>query len=91
MAVTVVLAGPVDSVWSPGARGRRGETTRVADSSAAGPGRVFQNSTPPSKQNRVGKPPEPEADLSMLLVSYGTLVSARARVAHAPRTASAAA
>ena len=37
-----------------------GETPRVADSSAAGAGRFFhnRNSVPPSKQNRLGKPPE---------------------------------
>ena len=35
-----------------------GETPRVADSSAAGAGRFFHNSVPPSKQNRLGKPPE---------------------------------
>ena len=37
-----------------GAPGR--ETPRVADSSAAGAGRSFHNSVPPSKQNRLGKP-----------------------------------
>ncbi len=31
--------------------------TRVADSSAAGAGRVFHNSIPPSTQSRLGKPP----------------------------------
>ena len=35
----------------------RGETPRVADSSAAGADRFFHNSVPPSKQNRLGKPP----------------------------------
>ena len=35
-----------------------GETPRVADSSAAGAGRFFHNSVPPSKLNRLGKPPE---------------------------------
>ena len=35
-----------------------GETPRVADSSAAGAGRFFHNSVPPSKQNRLGNPPE---------------------------------
>ena len=30
-----------------------GETPRVADSSAAGAGRFFHNSVPPSKQNRL--------------------------------------
>ena len=34
-----------------------GETPRVADSSAAGAGRFFHNSVPPSKLNRLGKPP----------------------------------
>jgi len=34
-----------------------GETPRVADSSAAGAGRFFHNSVPPSKQNRLGKLP----------------------------------
>ena len=34
-----------------------GETPRVADSSAAGACRVFHNSIPPSKQNRLGNPP----------------------------------
>jgi hypothetical protein len=34
-----------------------GETPRVADSSAAGAGRFFHNSVPPSKQNRLGKTP----------------------------------
>jgi hypothetical protein len=34
-----------------------GETPRVADSSAAGAGRFFHNSVPPSKQNRLGNPP----------------------------------
>ena len=33
-----------------------GETPRVADSSAAGAGRFFHNSVPPSKQNRLGTP-----------------------------------
>ena len=32
-----------------------GETPRVADSSAAGAGRFFHNSVPPSKLNRLGK------------------------------------
>ena len=41
---------------APGPSG--GETPRVADSSAAGAGRFFHNSVPPSKQNRLGKPPE---------------------------------
>ena len=34
-----------------GARADGGETPRVADSSAAGAGRVFHNSVPPSKRN----------------------------------------
>ena len=34
-----------------------GETPRVADSPAAGAGRFFHNSVPPSKQTRLGKPP----------------------------------
>ena len=33
-----------------------GETPRVADSSAAGAGRFFHKSVPPSKLNRLGKP-----------------------------------
>ena len=33
------------------------ETPRVADSSAAGAGRFFHNSVPPSKQNSFGTPP----------------------------------
>ena len=47
-----------------------GETPRVADSSAASAGRVFHNSTPPSKQNRLGKPPNKTARAVCLLVSY---------------------
>ena len=48
-------------------------------SSAAGAGRFFHNSIPPSKQNRLGKPPEQsfarsqlarDIDGYMLLVSY---------------------
>ena len=35
----------------------RGETPRVADSSAAGAGRIFHNSVPPPKLNRLGNPP----------------------------------
>ena len=35
-----------------------GGAPRVADSSAAGACRFFPNSVPPSKQNRLGKPPE---------------------------------
>ena len=48
--VASLLAGPVDSVWSPGV-GRRpalaeqGETTRVSDSSAAVPGRLSYQHT----------------------------------------------
>ena len=34
-----------------------GKTPRVADSPAAGAGRFFHDSVPPSKQNRLGKPP----------------------------------
>ena len=42
-----------------GGRADGGETPRVADSSAAGAGRVFHNSVPPSKRNCfVGKSPE---------------------------------
>ena len=37
-----------------GARADGGETPRVADSSAAGAGRVFHNSAPPSKLDRLG-------------------------------------
>jgi hypothetical protein len=37
--------------------GRQSETPRVADSSAASACRVFHNSIPPSKQNRLGNPP----------------------------------
>ena len=51
-----------------------GETPRVADSSAASAGRVFHNSTPPSKQNRLGKPPEQNGP-SCLLASV--LLTAR--------------
>ena len=40
-----------------------GETPRVADSSAAGAGRFFHNSVPPSKQNRLGKPPRTMCDV----------------------------
>ena len=47
--VDVTVLGLVD--------GAPGETPRVADSSAAGAGRFFHNSVPPSKQNRLGKPP----------------------------------
>ena len=39
-----------------------GETPRVADSSAAGAGRFFHN-VPPSKQNRLGKPPRTMCDV----------------------------
>ena len=49
-AVDVTVLGLVGG--APG-----GETPRVADSSAAGAGRFFHNSVPPSKQNRLGKPP----------------------------------
>ena len=38
-----------------------GETSRVADSSAAGACHFFHNSVPPSKQNRLGNPPEQSA------------------------------
>ena len=38
---------------SPG----QSETPRVADSSAASACRVFHNSIPPSKQNRLANPP----------------------------------
>ena len=38
-------------------RGPGGETPRVADSSAAGAGRVFLNSILPSKLNRLGETP----------------------------------
>ena len=40
-----------------------GETPRVADSSAAGAGRIFHNSVPPSKLNRLGKPPRTMCDV----------------------------
>ena len=39
-----------------GGPGPMGETPRVADSSAAGAGRFFHNSVPPSKQNRLQTP-----------------------------------
>jgi hypothetical protein len=50
VAVDVTVLGLVGG--APG-----GETPRVADSSAAGAGRFFHNSVPPSKLNRLGKPP----------------------------------
>ena len=59
--VDVTVLGLVAPFRCYGARtsGRSpwGETPRVADSSAAGAGRFFHNSVPPSKQNRLGKPP----------------------------------
>ena len=53
MGVDVTVLGLVGG--APG-----GETPRVADSSAADAGRFFHNSAPPSKLNRLGKPPGPE-------------------------------
>jgi hypothetical protein len=43
-----------------------GETPRVADSSAAGAGRFFHNSVPPSKQNRLGNPPRTMCNVRVL-------------------------
>ena len=48
--VDVTVLGLVGGALAPGG----GETPRVADSSAAGAGRFFHNSVPPSKQNRLG-------------------------------------
>ena len=63
MRVDVTVLGLVGG--APG-----GETPRVADSSAAGAGRFFHNSVPPSKLNRLGKPPRTMCAMECSLVSY---------------------
>ena len=62
-----------------------GETPRVADSSAAGAGRFFHNSVPPSKLNRLVEPGETFASVLRTLASFERLKSQSKRDKPSPR------